>query len=129
MVTGPPPRPTPEQRAEIARLTALGIPPGLAADAAFGRLRTDDVERWHRESEAEREALRCRGGWVASATAGGDVIGVDAPPANGEVIWVGRVGKKRKLVQRQGAVTRDVPADLWTCPGEPGWWRVPGGAA
>lgn len=54
--------PTLAQQVEIARLVGLGVPPGLAADAAFGRIAVADVERWCREYAAalaaEREKYR-----------------------------------------------------------------------
>jgi hypothetical protein len=52
----PPPRLTTEQKAEAARLRGLGATPGLAADAAAGRIRVDDLERWLSEYQAARAA-------------------------------------------------------------------------
>jgi hypothetical protein len=125
-VDAPPPRLTPDQRAAAARLREAGIPAGLALDVAAGRIAEADALAWHAAWVATKGDAR--GGWV-DGKAGGDVLGLAAPPVAEAVIWVGRAGAKWRSVQRLGIVP---PADdkarplLWTRAGAAGWWRVPG---
>lgn len=124
-MSAPPPRLTAEQRATAAALRAAGCPDGLALDAACGRVAVADVEAWARAYRAELAAARTRGGMGAASGPGGAVLGVKAVPAEGDVVWVGRAGKKR--VQRAGrpsAEAKEFP-ELWTRPNLAGWWRVP----
>ena len=58
---------TPAQRAAAARLREAGVPPGVALDAAAGRMDPVDVWKWNQEYQAALRAERGKWGWGGPA--------------------------------------------------------------